>query len=67
MTNRQERLVEFFERYSRASLGPEPERLAELYDASFLAAGPRGSAAFRNDESFLEWLRQTSEETGGAA
>lgn len=59
--NRQERLTEFFRRYSRSSLGPEPESLADLYDASFLAAGPRGGAAFRNDEAFLEWLRQMNE------
>ena len=59
--NRQERLNEFFRRYSRASLGPEPERLADLYDSSFLAAGPRGGAAFKNDESFLDWLRQMNE------
>ncbi len=59
--NRQERLSEFFRRYSRSSLGPEPELLADLYDASFLAAGPRGGAAFNNDEAFLEWLRQVNE------
>lgn len=59
--NRNEQLREFFRRYSQASLGPEPERLADLYDSSFLAAGPRGGAAFKNDESFLAWLRQVNE------
>jgi hypothetical protein len=58
--NRNERLREFFRGYSLASLGPEPERLADLYDASFLAAGPKGGAAFKNDESFLAWLRQVN-------
>lgn len=48
---------EFFERYARASFGGEPERLADFYDDSFLAAGPAGGAAFNNDDSFLAWLR----------
>src|SRR5690606_8329748 len=55
--NRQNHLTEFFRHYARASLGGEPERLAEFYEGSFLAAGPRGGAAFNNDASFLEWLR----------
>jgi hypothetical protein len=38
--------------------GQEPEKLAEFYDASFLGAGPSGSAAFKNDEAFLGWLRE---------
>lgn len=56
--NRRERFSEFFRRYARTSLGPEPEKLADFYDGSFLAAGPAGGAAFKNDEAFLEWLRQ---------
>jgi hypothetical protein len=56
--NRVERLGDFFRRYARVSLGPEPEKLAEFYDASFLAAGPKGGAAFKNDETFLAWLRE---------
>src|SRR5690606_35522052 len=68
MTNRQERLVEFFERYSRASLGPEPERLAELYDASFLAAGHRGVAPPSGTTSpFWSGFGRRTRETGGAA
>lgn len=59
--NRQERFGEFFRRYSRTSLGPAPEKLADFYDESFLAAGPKGGAAFKNDEAFLEWLRQVHE------
>ena len=55
---RQEKLYDFFRRYAVVSLGPEPEKLAGSYDASFLAAGPKGGAAFRNDESFLAWLRE---------
>jgi hypothetical protein len=49
---------EYFRRYAAASLGSQPEPLAELYDQSFLAAGPKGGAAFRNDAAFLDWLRQ---------
>jgi len=55
---RQEKLYDFFRRYAVVSLGPEPEKLAGSYDTSFLAAGPKGGAAFRNDESFLAWLRE---------
>lgn len=56
--SRQEQLHEYFSRYASLALGPDPAQLAELYDASFLAAGPKGGAAFRNDESFLAWLRE---------
>ena len=51
-------LRELFERYSRAALGADPTAVAAFYDASFLAAGPKGSAAFRNDDAFLAWLRE---------
>ena len=57
-TVNEDRLREFFGRYALVSIGPEPEKLADFYDASFLAAGPRGGAAFRNDEEFLKWLRE---------
>ena len=73
--NREEKLRDFFQRYALVSLGPEPEKLADLYDTSFLAAGPKGGAAFKNDEAFLAWLREvhafnmksgmTSMEVGG--
>lgn len=56
--DRQAQLHEYFSRYASLALGPDAAQLAELYDASFLAAGPTGSAAFRNDESFLAWLRE---------
>jgi hypothetical protein len=48
----------FFQRYASISIGPAPEKLADFYDASFLAAGPQGVAAFQNDDAFLGWLRQ---------
>jgi hypothetical protein len=51
-------LRDYFERYARTSLGPDPEQLAGFYDASFVAAGPKGSAAFTNDASFRAWLRE---------
>jgi len=54
--NREEALRDYFQQYARVSLGPEPEKLADFYDTSFLAAGPTGGAAFKNDESFLVWL-----------
>jgi hypothetical protein len=55
---RDEQFRDYFRRYAAISLGPEPETLAEFYDMSFLAAGPKGAAAFRNDSAFLDWLRQ---------
>ena len=55
---RPEKLSDFFRRYALVSLGPDPEKLADFYDTSFLAAGPKGGAAFRNDEAFLAWLRE---------
>jgi hypothetical protein len=58
---------DFFTRYARVTMGPEPEQLAEFYDDSFVAAGPKGSAAFKNDELFLKWLRDVrafNEKTG---
>lgn len=59
--DRQKLLMDFFGQYARVSLGPEPEKLAGMYDGSFLAAGPKGGAAFTNDETFLAWLRQVSD------
>jgi len=56
--SREDVLRDFFRRYARVSLGPEPETLADFYDTSFLVAGPKGGAAFKNDESFLAWLRE---------
>ena len=53
-----QQFLDYFRRYAAVSFGPEPEKLAEYYDQSFLAAGPKGGAAFRNDEAFLDWLRQ---------
>ncbi len=56
--NQAESFQAFFERYASLSTGAHPEELAALYDDSFLAAGPEGGAAFRNDAAFLDWLRQ---------
>lgn len=56
--NREDKLRDFFRHYARVSLGPEPEKLVDFYDTSFLAAGPKGGAAFKNDEAFLAWLRE---------
>jgi len=56
--SREETLRDYFRQYARVSLGSEPEKLADFYDTSFLAAGPKGGATFKNDESFLAWLRE---------
>lgn len=57
-SSRQQKLREYFERYANVSLSPDPTRLSGFYDASFLVAGPKGGAAFNNDDSFLAWLRE---------
>ena len=55
--NRQEMLERFFHEYASLSRGEEPEKLAAFYEESFLVAGPSGGATFKNDQSFLAWLR----------
>lgn len=51
-------LMAFFQRYAHASLTSEPPAIAALYAPTFIVAGPKGSAAFANDENFLQWLGQ---------
>lgn len=51
----------FFETYALVAMRPEPEPHANLYANEFIAAAPSGSAAFKNDEQFLEWLKQVYE------
>jgi len=48
----------FFDSYGAASLDAKPERIASFFGESFIAGGPRGSAVFRSDERFLDWLTQ---------
>jgi hypothetical protein len=57
-SSRVDELRDYFQRYARVALGPEPEKLADFYETSFLVAGPKGGAAFKNDEAFLAWLRE---------
>lgn len=56
--NRHEQLRDYFQRYAHISFGPDIAQLVQFYEDSFVAAGPKGSAAFRNDESFVKWLRE---------
>ncbi|MGD8474095.1 MAG: hypothetical protein PVH95_07765 [Anaerolineae bacterium] len=51
-------LKSFFEAYSEASTSTDPTVLASHYADAFIASGPTGSAAFKNDEHFLAWLGQ---------
>ena len=46
----------YFEGYASASLAGEPKRIAAYYAPTFIVGGPRGSAAFPNDDKFIEWL-----------
>jgi hypothetical protein len=48
----------FFEKYSSVSLQTNLENHADLYANEFIAAGPSGSAAFKNDGKLLDWLKQ---------
>jgi hypothetical protein len=54
-------LKTFFEAYSEASMSSAPAVLAGHYADAFIASGPTGSAAFKNDEQFLAWLGQVCE------
>jgi hypothetical protein len=49
-------LERFFREYASASLESPSERLPAFYAASFIVGGPTGSAAFKNDGKFVEWL-----------
>lgn len=48
----------FFERYAGHSIKAEAPELAAMYGDGFVAAGPRGSYAAKNDEAFLCWLHE---------
>jgi hypothetical protein len=50
-------LKPFFDAYARASRDADPKMLAALYAPTFIVAGPKGSHAFANDETFLEWIK----------
>jgi hypothetical protein len=51
----------FFRDYAVASVESPAARIPAFYADSFLVCGPRGSAVFRNDGKFVEWLGQTHE------
>jgi hypothetical protein len=51
-------LTAFFRQYGEHSLHGEPAAIATSYAPTFLVGGPAGSAAFANDEKFLQWLGQ---------
>jgi hypothetical protein len=48
----------FFESYASVSMKSEPEPHANFYADEFITAGPSGSAVYKNDDEFLEWLKQ---------
>ena len=47
----------FFRDSAATSREPSAERIADFYAAGFIAGTPRGSAVFKNDAAFLDWLR----------
>lgn len=54
-------LMAYFEDYAVASCEDSEARTARFYADSFIAAGPRGSAVFKNDQHFVTWLKQVRE------
>lgn len=58
MNNRKYKLRNFFEEYAKLNNRNNLLAIANYYAPSFIAAGPKGNAAFNNDESFIEWLQQ---------
>jgi len=58
MTDRETMIKNFFENYASVSMKSEPGLHANLYADDFIAAGPSGSAVYKNDAQFLEWLRR---------
>ena len=58
---------DFFTTYGSLSLAQDPHGLAAFYAESFIAAGPKGSMVFANDEKFIAWLievQKFNEKTG---
>ncbi|HEX4136946.1 MAG TPA: hypothetical protein VHY84_20210 [Bryobacteraceae bacterium] len=54
-------LTAYFQDYAASSAEPSAARTAAFYTDTFMVAGPRGSAAFKNDGNFAIWLRQLYE------
>jgi hypothetical protein len=51
-------IIKFFESYAVVSMRDDPKLHANLYAKEFIAAGPSGSAVYKNDSAFIEWLKQ---------
>lgn len=56
--DRKSMIKDFFENYASVSMKSEPDLHADLYADDFIAAGPSGSAVYKNDAQFLEWLKR---------
>jgi len=54
-------LRSFFDQYAQATNEMKASTVAGFYADNFIAAGPKGNMAFRNDEKFLQWLNQLKE------
>lgn len=46
----------FFREYAAASQAHDAESVAAFYADGFLVAAPTGAQAFKNDDTFREWL-----------
>jgi len=58
MTDRESMIKNFFENYASVSMKSEPDLHADFYADDFIAAGPSGSAVYKNDAQFIEWLKR---------
>jgi len=60
-------LAAFFDSYARANDQNDLTVIADFYAENFIAGGPNGNSAFKNDQTFIKWLQQLQEfnrETG---
>nr|WP_295868203.1 hypothetical protein [uncultured Chitinophaga sp.] len=54
-------LKAFFERYAAANNNNDLKGITGFYAENFIAAIPGNNGAFKNDDSFIEWLKQVEQ------
>src|SRR5690606_18469461 len=55
----------FFDGYAAASMRADAGAIAALYAGDFIVSSREGSAAFKNDEAFLVWLKSVFDRNAG--
>lgn len=61
MKTQENSLAAFFDSYARANDQNDLTVIADFYAENFIAGGPNGNAAFKNDKTFVKWLQQVQE------